>query len=97
MQLVSFPISFNAVLKKRALAAATGIGLVLSMNAGAAFSQSFPSGEQAAREALARAQAEKARNDEIVRQQERAREEERRAQEERVRKLEEAERKGRTG
>jgi uncharacterized protein (DUF2147 family) len=69
---------------------------VLSISAANFTFAQFPSGEEVAREAMARAMAEKARNDEIVRQQqdqERARQE----QEQRVRDLEEAERRTRTG
>jgi hypothetical protein len=63
---------------------------------GPASAQQYPSGSSVAAEAMARALAEKARNDEIVRQQ-RARENERRMQEQRVRDLENAQRRARTG
>lgn len=67
----------------------------LSAMGGIAHAQ-YPSGQQVMRDALARAQAEKARNDDIVRQQ-RMREQQRRQQEEQSRRLEEAQRRARTG
>jgi len=53
--------------------------------------------EQAAADAMARAMAEKARNDEIVRQQQLEGERQRQEQEQRVRDLEEAQRRANTG
>lgn len=53
--------------------------------------------EQAAREALMRGQAEKSRNDEIVRQQQLQREMQRQQQEQEIRQWEEFDRRAKTG
>ncbi|GAB9241414.1 hypothetical protein [Bradyrhizobium diazoefficiens] len=81
------------MLKKNvsALLAAAAVAVITSTA-----NAQYPSGAEAAREAMARAQAEKARNDAIVNQQ-RQQENQRRQELENARRLEEARRRGNTG
>jgi hypothetical protein len=84
-------------MKRKALTTVCAIAVVLLTAAAPSVMAQYPSGQDVAREAMAKAQAEKARNDEIVRRQREQQEMQRREQEQRVRDLEKAERRARTG
>ncbi|TGT57313.1 hypothetical protein EN813_038410 [Mesorhizobium sp. M00.F.Ca.ET.170.01.1.1] len=73
------------------------VASILVLGATNLASAQFQNGEEAARDAMARAMAEKARNDEIVRQQQMEQERQRQQQEQQLRDLEEAQRRSTTG
>ncbi len=89
----TFPAAVRNALRVAAIGGVMGVIGV----AGPVFAQKYPSGTDVANEAMARARAEKARNDAIVQQQRAAQEQQRRMQEQRVRDLENAQKRGRTG